>query len=59
MKILGIESTAHTLGIGIVSEEDILANQRSMFEPDEGGIHPRKAAEHHYQHALEILNNAL
>jgi len=59
MKILGIESTAHTLGIGIVSEEEILANQRSMFEPEEGGIHPRKAAEHHYQHALEILNNAL
>jgi glycoprotease/Kae1 family metallohydrolase len=29
-----------------------------MFEPDEGGIHPRKAAEHHYQHALEKLNEA-
>lgn len=59
MKVLGIESTAHTLGIGIVSEDEILANQKSMFEPDEGGIHPRKAAEHHYQHALEILNNSL
>ncbi|MFB6190091.1 MAG: KEOPS complex N(6)-L-threonylcarbamoyladenine synthase Kae1 [Candidatus Nanohaloarchaea archaeon] len=59
MKVLGIESTAHTLGIGIVDSEDVLANQKSMFEPDEGGIHPRKAAEHHYQHALEILNNAL
>lgn len=59
MKVLGIESTAHTLGIGIVDQEDILANQKSMFEPEEGGIHPRKAAEHHYQHALELLNNAL
>ncbi len=59
MKVLGIESTAHTLGTGIVDEEEILANQTSMFEPDEGGIHPRKAAEHHYQHALELLNNAL
>jgi len=29
-----------------------------MFEPEEGGIHPRKAAEHHYKHALELLNNA-
>lgn len=58
MKVLGIESTAHTLGIGIVSEDEVLANQKSMFEPDEGGIHPRKAAEHHYQHALELLNNA-
>lgn len=58
MKVLGIESTAHTLGIGIVSEDEILANQKDMFEPEEGGIHPRKAAEHHYQHALELLNNA-
>lgn len=58
MKILGIESTAHTLGIGIVDEEEILANQKQMFSPEEGGIHPRKAAEHHYQHALNLLNNA-
>ncbi len=59
MKILGIESTAHTFGVGIVNEEEILANEKSMFEPEEGGIHPRKAAEHHYQNALEVLKNAL
>lgn len=59
MKILGIESTAHTFGVGIVSEDELLANQKSMFEPEEGGIHPREASEHHYQHALELLNNAL
>lgn len=66
MKVLGIESTAHTLGIGIIKEEKIgvsrkwecLTNQKDMFEPEEGGIHPRKAAEHHYKHALELLNNA-
>ncbi len=58
MKVLGIESTAHTLGIGIVDEEEILANQKSMFSPEEGGIHPRKAAEHHYQESLNLLNNA-
>ena len=59
MKVLGIESTAHTFGIGIVDKEKVLANQKDMFEPEEGGIHPREAAEHHYQHALELLNNAL
>lgn len=63
MKVLGIESTAHTLGIGIIEEDDssdweCLAHQKDMFEPEEGGIHPRKAAEHHYKHALELLNNA-
>lgn len=59
MKILGIESTAHTFGVGIVTEDEVLANQKDMFEPDEGGIHPREASEHHYQHVLELLNNAL
>ena len=67
MKVLGIESTAHTFGVGIVKEEKIgvsrkwecLSNQKDMYEPEEGGIHPRKAAEHHYQHARELLNNAL
>lgn len=58
MKVLGIESTAHTLGIGIVDEEEVHANVKSMFEPEEGGIHPRKASEHHYQYALEKLNEA-
>lgn len=67
MKVLGIESTAHTFGVGIVEEEktgvskkwECLSNQKDMYEPEEGGIHPRKAAEHHYQHARELLNNAL
>lgn len=58
MKVLGIESTAHTFGIGIVDEEEVHANVKSMFEPEKGGIHPRKAAEHHYQHALELLHEA-
>lgn len=59
MKLLGIESTAHTFGVGVVDEDEVLSNQKSMFEPEEGGIHPREASEHHYQHALELLNNAL
>ena len=46
--ILGIESTAHTAGVGIInSEGKILSNQRSMYIPEEGGIHPREAARHH------------
>ncbi|MFB6116782.1 MAG: bifunctional N(6)-L-threonylcarbamoyladenine synthase/serine/threonine protein kinase [Candidatus Nanosalina sp.] len=59
MNVLGIESTAHTFGVGIVDEDEILANQKDMYEPEKGGIHPREAAEHHYQHARELLNNAL
>jgi len=58
MNVLGIESTAHTFGIGIVNEEEILANQKDMYEPEEGGIHPRKASEHHYGNAVHLLKQA-
>lgn len=58
MNVLGIESTAHTFGIGIVNEEEVLVNIKDMFEPEEGGIHPRKAAEHHRKKALNLINEA-
>tara|TARA_B100000686_G_scaffold113397_1_gene121051 strand:+ start:2991 stop:3971 length:981 start_codon:yes stop_codon:yes gene_type:complete len=46
--VIGIESTAHTAGVGIItSEGEILSNQRSVYIPEEGGIHPREAANHH------------
>ncbi|HDD56490.1 MAG TPA: UGMP family protein, partial [Nitrososphaeria archaeon] len=39
--VLGIESTAHTLGFGIVSTTGkILANVNYVYKPKEGGIHP-------------------
>ncbi len=58
MNVLGIESTAHTLGIGIVDGEEVQANIKEMYEPEEGGIHPRKAAEQHYQNADDLLRSA-
>lgn len=58
MNVLGIESTAHTFGVGIVNEDQILANQKDMYEPEEGGIHPRKASEHHYNKAVHLLKEA-
>ncbi len=48
MICLGIESTAHTFGVGIVNDKGkILANEKSTFTTENSGIHPRKAAEHH------------
>jgi N6-L-threonylcarbamoyladenine synthase/protein kinase Bud32 len=41
---LGLEGTAHTLGVGIVSEDKILANVNKTYTPASGGIHPREAA---------------
>ncbi len=57
---LGIESTAHTFGMGIVSDKgEILANEKAVFVPKKGGIHPREAAEHHAENAKTVLRNAL
>lgn len=61
--ILGIESTAHTFGIGIVKNEKILANVRDMYTTEKGGIIPSESAKHHervfqelYEKALETAN---
>ena len=48
MITLGIEGTAHTLGIGVVdSERKVLSNVIDMYRPPQGGLHPREAANHH------------
>ncbi|MDY6773888.1 MAG: UGMP family protein, partial [Candidatus Nanohaloarchaea archaeon] len=39
MLCLGIESTAHTFGVAVMEDEEVLANERDMYEPEEGGIH--------------------
>jgi len=60
MNCLGIESTAHTLGIGIANQEDIIANEKDVYKPEEGkGIIPREAAEHHKEVKKEVLKKAL
>jgi len=60
MLCLGIESTAHTLGIGIVNDKGkILANVKSTFTTESGGIHPRKAVLHHILFYKLILDKAL
>ncbi|MFH0711255.1 MAG: KEOPS complex N(6)-L-threonylcarbamoyladenine synthase Kae1 [Candidatus Aenigmatarchaeota archaeon] len=58
---LGIESTAHTFGIGIVtSEGKILANEKDMYKSQLGkGIIPTEAGEHHRRVSEEILMKAL
>ncbi len=45
--ILGIESTAHTFGIGIVHDGKVLANVKDSYTTEKGGIIPLDAAKHH------------
>jgi N6-L-threonylcarbamoyladenine synthase len=57
--ILGIESTAHTFGIGIVKDEKILANLREMYTTEKGGIIPIESAKHHAKVSRELYEKAL
>lgn len=60
MICLGIESTAHTLGVGVYdSKRGIVANALRRYSPKQGGIHPRKAAEHHADNFAAVLSEAL
>ena len=61
MLCLGLESTAHTFGIGIASDKgEILANCKSVYKPPEGwGIKPIDAAEHHKKVSDKVLQDAL
>ncbi len=57
--ILGIESTAHTFGVGICYKGKILANVRDMYKTESGGIVPMESAKHHKRVAAEIYERAL
>jgi N6-L-threonylcarbamoyladenine synthase/protein kinase Bud32 len=64
MLALGVEGTAHTLGVGIVRREAdgrcaILSSEADMLRPEAGGIHPREAANHHAAVGPDVLAAAL
>ena len=59
MAILGIESTAHTFGVGICDKGKIIANQKNMYPIKDKGMIPVKVAGFHMKHASSVISNAL
>jgi len=60
MLTLGIESTAHTFGVGIVNDKGkILANVKDSYTTEHGGIHPSEAKKHHQNVADKVIHEAL
>lgn len=62
--VLGIESTSHTFGVGIVEYDggrrvSILANVNKRYVPAKGGIHPREASITHMKNSKEAIEEAL
>ena len=63
MICLGIEGTAHSIGVGIVKEENekciVLSNPIKIYSPKKGGIHPREAANHHANYIAELIKESV
>ena len=60
MICLGIESTAHTFGVGIIDNKGkILADIKDSYTTEKGGIHPTFAKEHHIKCADNVIIEAL
>ncbi len=57
--IIGIETTAHTFGVGVVSKGKVLANVKDMYRPEKGGIIPNASANHHRLVAQQIWDESL
>ncbi len=60
MIALGIESTAHTFGVGIADDRGrILANVNEVFRTERGGMKPIEVTEHHYRDAKDVVSRAI
>lgn len=64
MITLGIESTAHTFGIGICREHKIIADAKDVYVPKQtgqklSGIHPDEARKHHEDVKEGVMEKAL
>ena len=63
MIIVGIEGTAHSIGVGIVCDSqgkcEVLSNLIKTYHPKKGGIHPREAANHHAAHIAGLINESV
>ncbi|MAG39388.1 UGMP family protein [Candidatus Pacearchaeota archaeon] len=59
--ILGIESTAHTFGVAVVRDKEILSNEKDAYstKDGEGGMIPLEVKKHHEEVGEKIYKQAL
>jgi N6-L-threonylcarbamoyladenine synthase/N6-L-threonylcarbamoyladenine synthase/protein kinase Bud32 len=63
MICLGIEGTAHSVGVGLIKKVNekciVLSNVIKTYRPKQGGIHPREAANHHAIYIADIIKESI
>ena len=59
MAVLGVESSAHTLGMGIVQDGKVVANEKLMYQIADKGMIPSKVADFHVGNVGRLLKATL
>ena len=60
MITLALEGTAHTAGVGIITDQkEILADERHQYTTEHGGIIPNMARKHHDEYFPTLIEKAL
>ena len=63
MICLGIEGTAHSVGVGVVKEDNtkckVMSHLIKTYMPEQGGIHPHEAANHHALHIADLIKESV
>lgn len=63
MICLGIEGTAHSIGVGVIKNVKgkcrVLSNLIKTYQPKKGGIHPREAANHHGTYIADLISESV
>jgi len=57
---LGIESTAHTFGVGIIDfKGNVYSRINDIYIPESGGLHPFQVREQHVNNFMKVMNKTL
>ncbi|EQD35734.1 metalloendopeptidase, glycoprotease family, partial [mine drainage metagenome] len=59
MAVIGMESSAHTFGVGIVEKGKVLSNIKAMYPISDKGIIPAEVAEFHSRNADKVIKESL
>jgi len=59
MAVMGIESSAHTFGVGISDNGKIIANAKRMYPITDKGMVPSRVSEFHASNAKHVIKEAL
>ncbi len=59
MAVMGIESSAHTFGVGVVENGGVLSNEKEMYKIGTAGMIPNEVAEFHIGNASAVINRAM